>query len=147
MSLTPPPMPLARAPGGVQPPHFLSQALHRAPCSPATWGGERGLCFFKPRKHSSCFPSELTLLPSALIFYGGAQRHFPLQMVPSHTFNFIRLTRLQAPPRHRKPKAVDSFWYYFHPVKPEWIWGWKRIAMATLNGSHTRGRLVLHDKN
>lgn len=33
MSLTPPPMPLARAPGGVQPPHFLSQALHRAPCS------------------------------------------------------------------------------------------------------------------
>lgn len=33
MSLTPPPMPLARAPGRVQPPHSLSQALHRAPCS------------------------------------------------------------------------------------------------------------------
>lgn len=40
--------------------------------SPSTWGGERGLCFFKPRKHSSCFPSELILLPTALIFYGGA---------------------------------------------------------------------------
>lgn len=40
--------------------------------SPATWDAERGLCFFKPRKHSSCFPSELILLPRALIFYGGA---------------------------------------------------------------------------
>lgn len=33
MSLTPPPMPLARAPGRGQPPHSLSQALHRASCS------------------------------------------------------------------------------------------------------------------
>lgn len=33
MSLTPPPMLLARAPGRVQPPHSLSQALHRAPSS------------------------------------------------------------------------------------------------------------------
>lgn len=40
--------------------------------SPAMWDGERGLCFFKPRKHSSCFPSELILQPTALIVYGGA---------------------------------------------------------------------------
>lgn len=42
MSLTPPPMPLARAPGRVQPPHSLSQALHRAPCSLQPCGMVKG---------------------------------------------------------------------------------------------------------
>lgn len=56
--------------------------------SPTTWDGERGLCCWTPRKHSSCFPSELILQPIALIFYGRAQRLFPLRMLPSHTFSF-----------------------------------------------------------
>lgn len=57
--------------------------------SPATWDGERGLCCWMPRKHSSYFPSELTLQPIALIFYGWAQRLFALRMLPSHTFAFM----------------------------------------------------------
>lgn len=134
MSLTPPPIPLARAPGSVQPPHSLSQAP----------------CFLQPRGMvKGDFAAEcqenihhIFLLSS---LYNPLHSSFmgePSGFSPFGCFLLTHLllwTLLQALPRHRKPKVGESYQHYFHSVKPDWIWDWKRVSMATSNGSHLMG--------